>query len=88
MFLQGLKILMVWYFIIDPQLEFRVLYMGGVVVVMGWFVVMFRWQQVGYYNKSYMKFSLMLEFMILLLACNNIIQYFIPTSTSTGISFI
>jgi hypothetical protein len=65
-----------------------VLYMGGVVVVMGWFVVMFRWQQVGYYNKHYMKFSLMLEFMILLLACNNIIQYFIPTSTSTGISFI
>jgi hypothetical protein len=52
MFLQGLKILMVWYFIIDPQLEFRVLYMGGVVVVMGWFVVMFRWQQVGYYNKQ------------------------------------
>ena len=88
MFLQGVKILMVWYFIVDPNVEFRVLYMGGVVVVMGWFVVVFRWQQVGFYDRVYMRFCLGLEFLLLLVACNNIIQYFLPTSTPKGISFI
>jgi hypothetical protein len=67
---------------------FKPLYIGGLVLVYGWYLFMFRWQQVGFYDKPYMNFMLCLEILLVCFAANNIIQYFFNGSSSMGISFI
>lgn len=60
LFKNGANILSVWYYIIDPEMAFKPLYLGGLVVVYGWYLFMFRWQQIGFYDKKYMNFILCL----------------------------
>ena len=87
-FKTGCHILSVVYLMIDPQFMFKPLYIGGLVLVYGWYLFMFRWQQVGFYDKPYMNFMLCLEILLVCFAANNIIQYFFNGSSSMGISFI
>jgi hypothetical protein len=82
------NIVSVWYLMVDPQLIFKPLYIGGLALVTGQYLFIFRWQQVGFYDKSYMDFMLSLEILLFCFAGNNIIQYFFEGGSNLGISFI
>lgn len=57
---QGIIIVIVWYYIIDPLLTFKPLFIGSLVLIYGWYLLMMRWKQIGFYNKRYMSFTLCL----------------------------
>lgn len=85
LFLRAVVIAIVWYYIVDPLFRLKPLFIGALVLIFGWFLFMFRWQQIGFYNKRFMAFSLTLEILLLGFSLNNLIQYFLPSDTERGI---
>jgi hypothetical protein len=77
--------MLILYFIIDQYLTIRPLFLGGVVLVYGGFLLFFRWGQIGFYNKQYMNFTLGMEIILCCFAINNVLIYFLPSKIDQGI---
>ncbi len=54
------NIAMILYFSIDPLFTSKPLYIGGTIVIYAGMLFLFRWEKIGFYNKTYMNFVLSL----------------------------
>lgn len=60
MFQKVVVIAIVWYYIVDPVFRLKPLFIGAMALIYGWYLFVFRWQQIGFYNKKYMSYTLTL----------------------------